>query len=100
MNCNKCGEVLGTSLRCRCDIPTVSLMTPLRHFPAANMTLRDWFAGQALIATVRDGELYTRYHFAALVAKAERKTILKLLDDNWYKTQDECAAAIRARGDV
>ena len=28
---------------------------------------------QALIASVRDGEKHTRYHFAALVAEAERR---------------------------
>ena len=28
---------------------------------------------QALVASVRDGEKYTRYHFAKLVAAAERR---------------------------
>ena len=32
---------------------------------------------KALIASVRDGELYTRYHFAELVAKAEREVMLQ-----------------------
>jgi hypothetical protein len=31
-------------------------------------------------------------------AAAEREACAKMLDDNWFKTQSECAAAIRARG--
>jgi hypothetical protein len=83
---------------------------------------------QAMIASVAAGEKYTRYHFAALVAEAEadkhntgshtcsnrcqryacvavreavaaeREACLKMLDENWYKTQSDVAAAIRARG--
>lgn len=30
---------------------------------------------------------------------AEREACLKMLDDNWYKTQSAIATAIRARGD-
>ena len=37
--------------------------------------------------------------FAALVAAHEREVCARLLDDNWFKTQSECAAAIRARGE-
>ena len=67
---------------------------------------------KALIATVRDGELFTRYHFAALVAKAEREACAKVCDDvnqmaydnpdDWapWEAADACAAAIRARGEV
>ena len=55
---------------------------------------------QALIESVRDGELYTRYHFAELVAAAERKTILQILDDNWFKIQSDVAEVIRARGET
>jgi hypothetical protein len=33
-------------------------------------------------------------------AAAEREACLKMLDDNWFKTQSECAAAILARGQV
>ena len=36
--------------------------------------------------------------FAALVVAAEREACLKMLDENWYKTQSDVAAAIRARG--
>ena len=34
------------------------------------------------------------------VAAAERAACLKMLDENWYKTQSDVAAAIRARGEV
>lgn len=64
---------------------------------------------KALIATVRDGELFTRYHFAELVAKAEREECAKVCDeraaahpigtDEQCEAED-CAAAIRARGEV
>ena len=37
-------------------------------------------------------------HFAHLVAAAEREAILKMSEDNWFKTQDNYEAAIRARG--
>ena len=43
---------------------------------------------KALIASVRDGELYTRYRFAALVAKAEREVMLQ---DGWR----QCAVGQR-----
>ncbi len=36
--------------------------------------------------------------FAALVAAAERDSILKMSAENWYKTQADYDAAIRARG--
>jgi glycerol-3-phosphate cytidylyltransferase-like family protein len=32
---------------------------------------------QALVASVRDGEKHTRYHFAALVAAAEREACIE-----------------------
>ena len=32
-------------------------------------------------------------------AEEERKACVRLLDDNWFKTQSECAAAICARGE-
>jgi hypothetical protein len=37
-------------------------------------------------------------HFGTLVAAAEREAILKMSEDNWFKTQDNYEAAIRARG--
>jgi hypothetical protein len=36
--------------------------------------------------------------FAALVAAHEREAILQMSEDNWFKTQDNYEAAIRARG--
>lgn len=54
---------------------------------------------KALIASVCDNELYTRYHFAALVQKAEREACAALFDD--HKIWDEEAAAIiRARSET
>lgn len=69
---------------------------------------------KALIASVRDGELYTRYHFAALVQKAEREACAKVCDKQgvgrkalehyaaltYSGAAHDCAAAIRARGEV
>jgi hypothetical protein len=37
--------------------------------------------------------------FAALVAAAERDSILKMSAENWYKTQADYDSAIRARGE-
>ena len=42
---------------------------------------------------------YELERFAALVAAAERNSILKMSAENWYKTQADYDAAIRARGD-
>ena len=64
---------------------------------------------QAMHDAIAEGEQMTRYHFAALVAAAEREACAKLCDDlfrsYWNSTGDEdepdaynCAAAIRARG--
>ena len=55
---------------------------------------------KALHETVVAGEEFVRYRFAEMVAAAEREACLKMLDDNWFKTQSDCAAAIRARGQV
>ena len=38
--------------------------------------------------------------FAELVAAHEREACARLLDDQWFKTQSDCAAAIRARGET
>jgi hypothetical protein len=51
---------------------------------------------QAIHASVVAGEKHTRYHFAALVAKAEREAILRLTDSLGWVNSDE----IRARGEV
>lgn len=77
---------------------------------------------KALIASVCDNELYTRYHFAALVQKAEREACAKVAAEpqGWampsfnHAPSDRTigriegekamsyriAAAIRARGEV
>ena len=60
----------------------------------------------ALQQAIKDGEEFTRYHFAALVAAAEREACAKVCEDQ-DTGQDlpydlaviECAAAIRARGE-
>lgn len=46
-------------------------------------------------------EKLERFFYVAYAegAKAEREACAKLLDDNWFRTQSECAAAIRARGE-
>lgn len=64
---------------------------------------------QAMPQAVKDGEMLTRYHFAALVAAAERKACAKLCNDlyelraNGGFPREASAArslrdAIRARG--
>ena len=45
---------------------------------------------QALVASVRDGELYTRYRFAKLVAKAEREACARVAEPAWDRGCD-CA---------
>ena len=52
------------------------------------------------------GEYHPDWHqvrdeaFAALVAAHEREACARLLDDELFKTQIDCAAAIRARGET
>ena len=64
---------------------------------------------KAMQESIKDGEMFTRYHFAKLVAEAEREACAKLCKTLWdtptngMATEekaygDECAAAIRARG--
>jgi hypothetical protein len=43
--------------------------------------------------------IFALERFAALVAAAERDSILKMSAENWYKTQADYDAAIRARGE-
>lgn len=64
-----------------------------------------WF--EAMHQSIAAGEDFIRYHFAALVAAAEREACAKVCEETtaaW--TQHlynsgcvDCAAAIRARGD-
>ena len=56
---------------------------------------------KAVCESVKDGEMYTRYHFAEAVAAAEREACAKVCDDIAYKHGEEaafwCAEDIRAR---
>ena len=83
MNCSMCGRTLGTSLKCGCDNPRglthVPSMMPLRQVPTvANMTLRDWFAGQALVGLAKefspiDAARYAYQHADEMLAAREVK---------------------------
>ena len=55
---------------------------------------------KALHQSVADGEQFTRYHFAALVAAAEREECAQMAEHVMYGRDgcDRTAAAIRARG--
>lgn len=53
---------------------------------------------RALQESVKAGEHFTRYHFAALVAAAEREECAKVTDG--YVGGDPIAAAIRARSNT
>lgn len=63
---------------------------------------------QAMQQAVTDGEMFTRHHFAALVAAAEREAcaqaseqqIERWVDDRARYAASECAAAIRARSEA
>jgi hypothetical protein len=57
---------------------------------------------KALTESIRDGEQFTRYHFAQLVAAAEREACAKIADEVGDDDEDchawTAADAIRARG--
>lgn len=59
---------------------------------------------QAMAQAIKDGEMFTRYHFAALVedraAAAEREACIKTVEGLVHGNVKTCAAAIRARGDA
>jgi hypothetical protein len=69
-----------------------------------------WF--KAMHESIKDGEDFIRYHFAALVAAAEREACAKLCEETARHNEEvgcdidllignmECAAAIRARGET
>jgi hypothetical protein len=75
-----------------------------------------WF--QAMRQSIEEGEDFIRYHFAALVAEREREACAKVCEkqiksymSKQYTTDplggfrerfaaEQCAAAIRARGEV
>ena len=53
---------------------------------------------RALQQAIKDGEEFTRYHFAALVAAAEREACAKVCEDDCGNGALNLADAIRARG--
>ena len=56
---------------------------------------------KAMQESIKYGEMFTRYHFAKLVAEAEREACAKLCDALQYDVDAygaTCAEAIRARG--
>ena len=63
---------------------------------------RLWF--QAMEESIKDNEMVARYHFASLVAAAEREACAKVCEELWYvdgtTTAKKFAAAIRARSNT
>jgi len=56
---------------------------------------------QAMRQSIEDGEMFTRYHFAKLVAAKEREACAKMFDGAvWAYDYREIAAKIRARGEA
>ncbi len=56
---------------------------------------------QAMRQSIEDGEVYTRYHFAKLVAEREREACAKVADEwavGWPHPSRVIAERIRARG--
>jgi hypothetical protein len=57
---------------------------------------------QAMRQSIEEGEMFTRYHFAKLVAAKEREACAKLCESlpmqQEIDVRDQAAAAIRARG--
>ena len=52
---------------------------------------------KAMQESIKDGEMFTRYHFAQLVAEAEREACAKVCDE-YADDPVYCGDAIRARG--
>jgi hypothetical protein len=53
---------------------------------------------QAMKESIKDGEMYTRYHFAKLVAEKEREACAKMVDHILKEGGGTYGDAIRARG--
>jgi len=53
---------------------------------------------QAMKESIKDGEMYTRYHFAKLVAKKEREACANMVDHILKEGGGTYGDAIRARG--
>ena len=54
---------------------------------------------QAMRESIKNNEMYTRYHFAKLVAAKEREACAKVCEDSVEYAGDTLAEAIRARGE-
>jgi len=64
----------------------------------------DQMWNQAMNEAIKNGENFTRYRFAALVAEREREECAKLCESEWSTLEQMdaggvFAAAIRARGE-
>ena len=59
---------------------------------------------KAMRLSIEDGDQFTRYRFAELVAEAEREACAKVCEDMrgecWAYDHDRIASAIRARGEA
>jgi len=58
---------------------------------------------QALQNSVKDGEIFTRYHFAKMIAAKEREACAKVCEEvgeHPSLTPQHCAESIRARGEA
>lgn len=56
---------------------------------------------QAMRESIKDGEMFTRYQFAKLVAAAEREACAQIVNDDRGLSDDDAirvCRAIRARG--
>lgn len=56
---------------------------------------------QAMQESIKDGEMFTRYHFAKMVAEREREACAKIADEwavGWPHPSLVIAERIRARG--
>ena len=52
---------------------------------------------KAMQESIKEGEMYTRYHFAKMVAEAEREACAKVCDE-YADDPVYCGDVIRARG--
>jgi hypothetical protein len=52
---------------------------------------------QAMRESIKDGEIYTRYHFAKLVAAKEREWLFGYIQEH-QPSCEQMSRAIRARG--
>ena len=55
---------------------------------------------QAMRESVKDSEMFTRYHFAQLIAQAEREACAKICEEPGWNQGKMFAKDIRARGNT